>query len=362
VALAFVFTSGLIARSDAQQSPPLLRLSFSPDGEYVLAQDAEDITVLATDPFAVRLQIPAQGAALAQFTPNSDALVFVRSGTLVDADKITVGHGTPKVERWSLADDRLAGSIPLPDLVCGTSVLAPDGRTYACNDYNGRLRVIDVASSETILDKEKFVRPVYSWIGPYRYDYTTDLGGAVRCFSPDGRVLIAIGAANRQWSNSSGLIWDVLERRPIQVKGLAHFVKDGEAFAFLDSGHVLIEHWRWTKGDAHRARIVTFPDGRLTAIVTIPDTRNPRRAADPDFLVVTPLTVQYVPLYGGSVRTWVPTDVTVAVELATGQMIVSQSGTLDVYGDHYVTEVRLGEIGLYERGKGLQASVVLHKN
>jgi hypothetical protein len=34
---------------------------------------------------------------------------------------------------------------------------------------------------------------------------------------------------------------------------------------------------------------------------------------------------------------------------------------IGVFGNRYVAEVRPGEVGLYERGKGLQATVVLHK-
>jgi hypothetical protein len=34
---------------------------------------------------------------------------------------------------------------------------------------------------------------------------------------------------------------------------------------------------------------------------------------------------------------------------------------IGVFGNRYVAEVRPGEVGLYERRKGLQATVVLHK-
>ncbi len=47
------------------------------------------------------------------------------------------------------------------------------------------------------------------------------------------------------------------------------------------------------------------------------------------------------------------------MEFATGQVIISETPALDVFGNHYVAEVRNGEVGLYERGKGLQASVRL---
>jgi len=246
--------------------------------------------------------------------------------------------------------------------VCGSFVLAPDGRTYACDDYQGTLRVIDVASSETILEEAKFVQPLYSWIGiEERVDAHNDLGHASLCFSPDGRVLIAIGARNRQWSNDSSLTWDVWERRRIRLKGLLRYVRSGEGFAFLDASRILVEHRSWQKGDKVRARIVTFPDGKAIATATIPMSAEIRSAADPAFLVSASLMRIYEQFRYGSIETWVPSGSTVAVELATGQMIAIHTGALDVFGGHYVTEVRPGEIGLYERQNGLQTSVVLHQ-
>jgi hypothetical protein len=49
------------------------------------------------------------------------------------------------------------------------------------------------------------------------------------------------------------------------------------------------------------------------------------------------------------------------VELSTGQVIISDTPALDVFGRYYVAEPSTGAIGLYERGKGLQATVALHE-
>ena len=50
-----------------------------------------------------------------------------------------------------------------------------------------------------------------------------------------------------------------------------------------------------------------------------------------------------------------------AVEIATGQVIISETPALDVYGRSYLAESSPGVVGLYERGKGLQATIDLHK-
>ena len=50
-----------------------------------------------------------------------------------------------------------------------------------------------------------------------------------------------------------------------------------------------------------------------------------------------------------------------AAEIGTGQVITSETPALDVFRDHYIAEPRPGEVGFYERGKGLQASIVLDR-
>jgi hypothetical protein len=48
---------------------------------------------------------------------------------------------------------------------------------------------------------------------------------------------------------------------------------------------------------------------------------------------------------------------TVAVDYATGEAIVSDTAALDVFGSYFVAELRNGDVGLYERGKGLQSAI-----
>ena len=50
---------------------------------------------------------------------------------------------------------------------------------------------------------------------------------------------------------------------------------------------------------------------------------------------------------------------TTAVELSTGHIIESKHGLIDVLGSYYVAQPNPGEVGLYERGKGLQTTVSL---
>ena len=48
-----------------------------------------------------------------------------------------------------------------------------------------------------------------------------------------------------------------------------------------------------------------------------------------------------------------------AFEFTTGQVIISETPALDVFGRYYVAEPNSGEVGLYERAKGLQEKISL---
>src|SRR5215475_7608474 len=75
--------------------PPLrgdvTHLRFSPDGKYILAQDDSGISVLTREPFRSVFRIDAPEANEAQFTPDSQSIVFNTSDL--------------RVEIWSLAEE-----------------------------------------------------------------------------------------------------------------------------------------------------------------------------------------------------------------------------------------------------------------
>jgi len=97
-----------------------------------------------------------------------------------------------------------------------------------------------------------------------------------------------------------------------------------------------------TKNTTVRATLALFPSGKVLLRLRIPP--GPLfRATDPGFVIVRPC---------GKAAAC-------AVEYTTGEVIMSEMPALDVRGKYYVVEPASGEVGLYERGKGLQASVSL---
>jgi hypothetical protein len=98
------------------------------------------------------------------------------------------------------------------------------------------------------------------------------------------------------------------------------------------------------------AMLMEFPSGRIVSKPVLPaGALFP--ATDPGFVIVR--------LAGQN-----PNDRlrrTAATDLRTGEVIGSETPALDVLGRFYVSQPRRGWVGLYERGKGLQATIDLRK-
>ena len=143
-------------------------VAFSPDGKQLASSDGKDVAVwdLATRKIVRRLE-PGDVELIA-FSP---------------AGKLFIGG-----QRGSLFEDRETGKIrPVPVSFGGllTATFLPDGRTLACGDQGGRVRLIDVDTGiATSLLK--------------------GLNGYVLCtsLSPDQRLLLAGG-----WRKMT--IWEI---------------------------------------------------------------------------------------------------------------------------------------------------------
>ncbi|HYH85066.1 MAG TPA: M48 family metalloprotease [Pyrinomonadaceae bacterium] len=132
--MAVVSHSGAVGKeslhsvaSKKQLEPPLrgdiTHLRFSPDGKYLLAQDDSGITVLAREPLAPLFRIDAPEARPAQFTADSQTVLFHTSSL--------------RVESWSIAEGRQKSAREMYVREgCMQTELAPDGRTLACRETN----------------------------------------------------------------------------------------------------------------------------------------------------------------------------------------------------------------------------------
>jgi hypothetical protein len=348
----------------AQVAPPpkngLRQLRLSPDGRYVLAQDAHAITLLTVRPLAVLFPIHAEGASAAHFTPDSQQVLFVSSmpANARPTPGILRVRSGPRVERWTITSRTYAQSPEIRGLTCATEELSPDGRTLACDDPSGTLRIIDVASGEVIFEKKDFVKLVqfysHNWDGSI--DAPTgrpvgDLGLAIIDFSPDSRFLIA----HPYGGEGKVVAWDIGGRIPVAVPAKLRGIGRSKE-VFLPPHYLLLPEPGYKgKHGVVTAELVAFPSREVLTKYKVPvGLLFP--AADPDFVLVHRFGRGRGPLLLDP-----NAGRTAAAELNTGQVIISDTPALDVFGQYYVAEPSPGVVGLYVRGKGLQATVSLYK-
>ena len=353
LALALILVSGGTGGAIAPAGF-LRQLRFSPDGRYALGQDESCITVLTVQPFEVAFRIPAENAVAAHFTPDSRYVVFLSSTTRVDSRRIRVSEKPGKVERWSIAEQNRVDLATIPDLACGTQALSPDGRVFACLDFDGSLHLVDVGSSAPILEVKRLAQfQHFDSEEPISFEHSDrDLGEAKLDFSPDSRFLVLV-----PWGGSGPTIaWDFRDNRKVKLKQelkLLNFAAENNVvFAFL-TGERLIMTRGWLyygRNGVTTGKLVRFPSGELVATPKLPPGQM-YRAADPRFVLIRP--------FGRYAQLDPSTERAAAVELATGEVIVSDTPALDVFGKHYVAQPAKGMVALYELGKGIQATVEL---
>jgi hypothetical protein len=341
--------SGLTASASPADNS-LRQLRFSPDGRYLLGQNEFEVTVLTVQPLALLYRIPAENANLAQFTPDSRQIIFISNGPHVDSRQVVLASPSARVERWSVADRTRVETTAIPLQDCETEELSPDGRSVACVNFGGTFQVLDFPSRELIFEKPKFGRQRVKWNDSIWNPFPAALGdpGSARIdFSADGRFLLAMA----QDADGAPVGLDLHERKQIKLGGplkLPGLYKE-QHFAFVDNNRVMISP------PLLRPLIVTgilaeFPSGRIVAKPKLPPNKL-FRAADPRFVLVRP--------FGRYTRDDPDAKRAAAVEFATGQVIISETPALDVFGDYVVGERPNGDVELFNKASRLKATVSL---
>jgi WD40 repeat protein len=321
--------------------PPLrgeiTHLRFSPDGKYVLAQDDSGINVLTVEPFSALFRIDALEANQAQFTPDSQNIVF---------------H-TPdlRVEIWSIADEKLkeAHEVVLRK-TCFQSLLSPDGRTLACMDENFALNLFDVQSKTQIFQKKDFYTPdpffllLQSLINILNADEISDQKFNLinMGFSHDGKYFaagqrgIAITAVGISTENAA-LAFDLQARAPLSLKGnIKKLIAGGFAFTAPDR----LIAYNQEKPD--KSALVHLPGGEiLEEFPMFPGRLD--SVTKGNYLLVRPFQKSAVGV------------VDVAKRMAIKG---NQTSAFDMYDQVFVAERLSGELGLYATEKNQLLKVV----
>ncbi|MGH9967227.1 MAG: hypothetical protein ACREBG_05265, partial [Pyrinomonadaceae bacterium] len=122
--------------------------AFSPDGKHLLAQDDFAITVVEREPLRVQFQISAPRARPAEFTPDSQFVLF--------------GTESLRFEKWSVIEKK---PVELRELVvrrdCWEQNFSPDGRYLACVDYATNINVLDTQTGKKLWGKKGVLPPVF---------------------------------------------------------------------------------------------------------------------------------------------------------------------------------------------------------
>jgi hypothetical protein len=325
------------------------QLHFSHDGRFLLAQDDQGITVLSVQPLSVLFRVPAANAVFSGFSPDSRDVLFLTFGGWVGTPFDVFPGPTAHLERWSVVDRAHVKSIEIPWPACRSWGLSPDGRFLACHDTNGTLSLVDVALSVKIFEKKNFsgLRAATDWqyvqFGHTMQGYR---GGGQIEFSPNGCFVVAVPDDPL----GSPFAWDMRRGEPIHL-GLRLRLAGMWGLTFIGDDQLMMPN-----GGSRRfaiRKLVAFPSGKKLSTFKAPPGLE-SQAADPNFVIVRPVTSLFQ----------VPTNSYVnegkqaaALEFRTGQVIECDAPALDVIGQYYAAERLDGELGLYERGKGLQATV-----
>jgi WD40 repeat protein len=320
--------TGLLAKRSLN---PALRsdihhLRFSPDGQYLLAQDDSGISVLNRKLTSL-FRIYAPDARPAQFSPDSTRIVF---------------H-TPnlRVESWDVKEQKLKNAHEvILRRGCLQTTLSSDGKTLACLDTEYGLVLVDTATGTPIVEKKSFSRVGFSDI--FMLLMSSILAGEGiefennelinMSFSPDAQYFVAgdrsmtVNGLGGLSSNTQSFAFDLTKRVAVPLKGdMKNIVSSG--FAFVGSDKIAGRNDENLK----KSGLYSFPSGAVIEnFEMFANAYTPVTSGD--FVVVRAMGQ----LSGG------------LMNLKTKKILnINNRPILDAYNDTLASEQRNSELGLY---------------
>lgn len=330
----------LIAKRSLQPAlrSDIIHFQFSPNGEYLIAQDESGINVVKREPFHLLFRIDTANAKFAKFSPDSKNVVFSTYGL--------------RVEMWDIAQKAPVFAREL--FVrgrCWQTEISPDGKTLACYSGQANLELINVADNETIFTKKEFYVPsvfeYYNWSNRLRDSGVDEVDALQMDFSPDGRHFLG-GKVRRGLNfNFSGsmlitnataekntLAYDISQRKELKVGGELKNVLS-MPYAFYSNDQIIGQHF----SDPEKSGIFKFPSGERVDKFLL----NANSYTKPhvgDYIFVRPTTANPVGVYHLKEKKFIASNKTPA---------------MDGYGDFFVSESRSGVIGLFKRNTATTA-------
>ena len=326
---------GLISKGSLQ---PFLRgvikhFQFSPNGKYILAQDASGINILSRDPFKFLFRVNVKDAKFANFSPDSQKFVFQTFGL--------------RVEVWDVASGKL--SMAREVYVrgrCWQSALSPDGKTLVCYSSRGNLDLIDVATNEKILTKEKFYIPsVFEYIA-WQFDLyeneEKEIDAMEMEFSPNSKYFLggrvfrfgmggsdSVGPFFFSWGfdadQEAFIAYDLEEKKEIKLPNSLRNIVSAP-FAFYANDMLVGQH----RKDPEKSGLFTFPGGERVEKFFL-NANSYEKPFMGDYILVRPTKINPVAVYSIPQKKF---------------LLANKTPAMDGYGDFFVSEGSDGIVDL----------------
>ncbi len=308
--------------AEVELTPPLRmgleRLRYSRDGKYILAQDESSIFVLTREPFSQLFRIDAEKALPAEFSPDSERIVFHTAGL--------------HTEDWSVKEQKLIAAHELVSKQdCVQTKLSPDGRTLFCFSLREEdapvldLTLLDVANGQAVFQKKGvYAFNDYGFAVLYLsklYDIPADI--VASSLSADGNVLL-LGASTYK------IAFDLRTRSLLQL-GWGINSNISGAYAFVGNDKIAgVANYTKDSG------IFSFPEGKLLQPAPFAVT-NLESIAHGEYVLSRNVGDYAVGL----------------VDTSTGKFILaSKAPSMDVYDGVLLNENADGSVVLHKIGEG----------
>lgn len=316
---------GVVSRKSL--APPLRadinHLRFSPNGEYILAQDDSGISVLKREPFSLLFRIDAPEIKPAGFTPDSKHVVFYNPEL--------------RVQKWSVEEKKL---VSVNELVvrrtCWQTTLSPDGKLLACYNYGGDLALYDVVTNENVFLEKQFYLPsyleYYIWLLVKEVGYEEVEALNMR-FSPDGRYFLA---GRRELTGFAVPRTETIgvDLQTGKTVSLGGNIKRLITFPFTFYAPDKLVGQMGKEGE--ESGIFSFPEGERIDKILLRG-RSFTKPEQGDYVMVRPVSNAPVGIFDVKAKKYI---------------LANKTDALDIYGDYFVSERRNGELGLYKMNRG----------
>jgi len=281
--------------------PEVKNLRFSPDGKFLLVQDAGGIHILSRDPLAFLFFIDAPDAYAASFSPDSKSVAFYTPHFRVESWDVLSQHRT-SVHEMALHES------------CVESALSPEGNFLACLTANSTFSIFDVSSGAALVSKQHFFHAPFGYLS----GFPLAVRPAYLCFSPDGHYLLA-------GSMSSAFAFDLLQKHEVPLPSSIRNLVRGP-FTFVGSNRIV----GVDVDSPEKSSLVRFPTGERLQQFALSNSVHVGPTTHGDYFMIGPLKENPLGI----------------MEMRTSRILSFKRDALDVYDGIVVHELNDGQIAL----------------